>query len=52
MKDTVIPLSTPVKSKSGDMVTAIPVGAGQRIFISLSTYNRLDRFNSDVVLPI
>ncbi|THG97108.1 hypothetical protein EW026_g4830 [Hermanssonia centrifuga] len=40
-KDDVIPLSKPVYGKSGEMISEIPVTAGQNIMISICAYNRL-----------
>ncbi len=39
-KDDVIPLSKPVYGKSGEMISEIPVTAGQNIMISICAYNR------------
>lgn len=39
-KDDVIPLSYPIRTKSGQMVSEIPVKAGQNIMVSVSAYNR------------
>ena len=40
VKDDVLPLSEPITLKSGEVVDAIPVKAGQWINISLCAYNR------------
>ncbi|KIJ34130.1 hypothetical protein M422DRAFT_35204 [Sphaerobolus stellatus SS14] len=40
-RDEVIPLSTPVKTKSGDILTSIPISKGQIVYLSLALYNRL-----------
>ncbi|KAF8515955.1 cytochrome P450 [Gautieria morchelliformis] len=40
-RDEVIPLSTPQKTRTEGTITNIPVSKGQRIFISISGYNRL-----------
>ena len=39
--DDVIPLSKPIRTLNGDMITEIPVPAGQKILSSISGYNRL-----------
>ncbi|KZV64464.1 cytochrome P450 [Peniophora sp. CONT] len=39
-QDDVIPLATPVISKSGHEISAIPIRKGQNIDISISQYNR------------
>jgi len=40
-KDDIIPLSTPLKSKNGEIITSIPVSKGQRCFLGVSVYNLL-----------
>ncbi|THV04406.1 PAH-inducible cytochrome P450 monooxygenase PC-PAH 1, partial [Dendrothele bispora CBS 962.96] len=40
-RDDVIPLSEPVISTSGEILTRIPVKKGQRVIIDVSSYNRL-----------
>jgi len=40
-REDVIPLSEPVTTKSGKIITTIPVSKGQRIIISIAAYNRL-----------
>ncbi|KAK7439362.1 hypothetical protein VKT23_017586 [Stygiomarasmius scandens] len=40
-KDDVIPLELPIISASGEKLTEIPVGEGQRIHINIPNYNRL-----------
>lgn len=39
--EDVIPLSQPVISTKGDVVTEIPVSAGQTVLISICGYHRL-----------
>lgn len=38
--DDTIPLSIPVKTNSGGVLSHIPITKGQRILLSLSVYNR------------
>ncbi|KAF8580093.1 PAH-inducible cytochrome P450 monooxygenase PC-PAH 1 [Ramaria rubella] len=40
-QDDVLPLSVPHKTKTGEMITELPVSKGQRIIISIAGYNRL-----------
>ncbi|KAF8576236.1 cytochrome P450 [Ramaria rubella] len=40
-RDDVIPLSIPQQTRSGEIITSIPVSKGQRIMISVAAYNRL-----------
>ncbi|KAF8509096.1 cytochrome P450 [Gautieria morchelliformis] len=40
-RDDVIPLATPLKTRTGEIITSIPVSKGQHINISISGYNRL-----------
>ncbi|KAF7430178.1 hypothetical protein PC9H_005878 [Pleurotus ostreatus] len=39
--DDVIPLSQPITSSSGDVITEVPVRKGQRIIFCIGSYNRL-----------
>ncbi|KAF8519901.1 hypothetical protein BU17DRAFT_20911, partial [Hysterangium stoloniferum] len=39
--DDVIPLSTATMTKKGEIVTDVSIPAGQKIIISILTYNRL-----------
>ncbi|KAF8521955.1 hypothetical protein BU17DRAFT_19873, partial [Hysterangium stoloniferum] len=39
--DDVIPLSTATTTKKGEIVTDVSIPAGQKIIISILTYNRL-----------
>jgi hypothetical protein len=39
-REDVIPLSTPIRTKSGEEISAIPVTKGQSIYASIFTYNR------------
>ncbi|KAG6835177.1 hypothetical protein H0H93_004249, partial [Arthromyces matolae] len=39
-KDDVIPLSRPVTTSSGDVITEIPVSKGQKVITSIGSYNR------------
>ena len=38
-KDDLIPLSTPVRDRSGKMISSVPVKAGQTLFISITAPN-------------
>ncbi|ESK92825.1 cytochrome p450 [Moniliophthora roreri MCA 2997] len=40
VEDTVLPLSTPVKTKDRSMITEIPVRKGQLVYGGLASYNR------------
>ncbi|KIJ34127.1 hypothetical protein M422DRAFT_263776 [Sphaerobolus stellatus SS14] len=40
-RDDIIPLSTPLKTKTGETITSIPVSKGQVIYASIANYNRL-----------
>ncbi|KAF7791574.1 hypothetical protein EIP86_002590 [Pleurotus ostreatoroseus] len=40
-QDDVIPLSSPIYTKKGQMMTEIPIKAGQNILVSVCAYNRL-----------
>ncbi|KAF8510880.1 cytochrome P450 [Hysterangium stoloniferum] len=40
-RDDVIPLSTPITTKKGEVITNVAIPAGQKIIISISAYNRL-----------
>lgn len=40
MQDEVIPLSQPIETTTGEIVSEIPVGKGQMIHLSLCGYNR------------
>lgn len=39
-RDDIIPLSAPVKTVDGEVVTSIPVSKGQRVLLSILAYNR------------
>lgn len=39
-KDDIVPLATPIFTKSGQMLSEIPVRAGQSIVVSICAYNR------------
>ncbi|KAF8586834.1 cytochrome P450 [Ramaria rubella] len=39
--DEFIPLHMPITTKTGEVISCIPVSKGQRIMLSLATYNRL-----------
>ncbi|KAF8507406.1 cytochrome P450 [Gautieria morchelliformis] len=39
-REDIIPLSAPQTTKSGEVVTSIPVSKGQRVLISIGAYNR------------
>jgi len=38
--DDIIPLSTPIRTKSGQYITEIPVSKGQSVIASVCAYNR------------
>lgn len=40
MRDEVIPLSQPIETVTGEIISEIPVGKGQMIHLSLCGYNR------------
>lgn len=40
MQDEVIPLSQPIETTTGEVISEIPVGKGQMIHLSLCGYNR------------
>ncbi|KIJ31223.1 hypothetical protein M422DRAFT_186301, partial [Sphaerobolus stellatus SS14] len=40
-KDEVIPLAIPQKTKTGEIITSVPVRKGMKIWMALMTYNRL-----------
>ena len=42
-KDDVIPLANPIRTKSGELITEIPVGAGQVVAPNIAVYNRCVR---------
>jgi len=39
--DDIIPLSTPIRTKSGQLITEIPVSKGQSVIASVCAYNRV-----------
>ena len=39
-KDDVIPLSRPITTAKGEVITEIPVAKGQQVMINISVYNR------------
>lgn len=39
-QEDIIPLSKPIKTKSGKMIDQVPIRKGQRIIISVPAYNR------------
>ena len=39
-KDDVLPLSHPIETADGNIISEIPVAAGQEILISICAYNR------------
>ena len=41
-RDDVIPLSSPIMTKSGQLISEIPISKGQNITISVGCYNRYD----------
>ena len=43
-RDTVLPLSTPLKTVTGEIITNIPVSKGQNVILSVAAYNRLVQF--------
>lgn len=40
-RDDVIPLESPIETKSGQVITEIPISRGQNIVVSICGYNRL-----------
>ncbi|KIJ40565.1 hypothetical protein M422DRAFT_173549, partial [Sphaerobolus stellatus SS14] len=40
-RDDIIPLSIPQKTKTGEIITSVPISKGQQIELSLMAYNRL-----------
>ncbi|KAF8507787.1 PAH-inducible cytochrome P450 monooxygenase PC-PAH 1 [Gautieria morchelliformis] len=46
-RDDVIPLSEPVMTKTGEMLSSIPVRKGQRLVISVAAYNRRSVWGHD-----
>lgn len=42
-RDDVVPLANPIYSKTGDMMTEIPIKAGQNVLVSVCAYNRCVR---------
>ncbi|EMD32773.1 hypothetical protein CERSUDRAFT_126579 [Gelatoporia subvermispora B] len=53
-KDDKIPLQYPVRSRTGELVTEVPVFAGQEMWLSFCAYNRLHQLwgdNADVWDP-
>ncbi|KIJ23530.1 hypothetical protein M422DRAFT_275874 [Sphaerobolus stellatus SS14] len=40
-RDDIIPLSIPQKTKTGEIITSVPISKGQHIELSLLAYNRL-----------
>ncbi|KAI0826390.1 cytochrome P450 [Irpex lacteus] len=54
-KDDVIPLSQPITTATGEVISEIPVGKGQVIRISICTYNRIKSIwgeDADVFNPM
>ena len=39
-KDDVVPLATPIQTRSGKIITEIPVPEGTRVILSIAGYNR------------
>ena len=39
-KDDVLPLAEPIRTKTGEMLSQIPIAAGQAIQVSVAAYNR------------
>jgi hypothetical protein len=39
--DDVIPLATPITTKTGERISEIPIKEGQRLYLAVYTYNRL-----------
>ncbi|KAK7013425.1 cytochrome P450 [Favolaschia claudopus] len=42
LEDSVIPLATPITTRSGKTIDAIPVGKGQVVMLGVAAYQRLD----------
>ncbi len=40
MKDDVLPLSEPIRTKSGKLISEIPIAKGTRVVLSIAGYNR------------
>lgn len=40
-KDDVLPLLYPIRTKTGEMISEIPLKAGQNIIVSIAAYNRI-----------
>ena len=45
--DDVIPLSFPLRTKGGDIITQLPITKGQQIYVSTPAYNRLPQIWGD-----
>lgn len=39
-KDDVLPLSNPIETATGEVISEIPIAAGQEILVSICAYNR------------
>lgn len=39
-REDVIPLSAPLTTQTGEVITGIPVSKGQRVTMSIAAYNR------------
>ena len=42
LKDEIIPLSEPIKTRSGKYITEIPIPAGQVLSLNIASYQRYD----------
>ena len=40
VKDDVLPLSKPIITVTGEVISEIPIAAGQEIMVSICAYNR------------
>lgn len=50
-KDDVLPLLYPIRTKTGEMISEIPLKAGQNIIVSIAAYNRCVAIYSDAIAP-
>ena len=46
-RDDILPLAVPVKGNDGEMITHIPIKAGQAVYIPIAAVNRLDSLWGD-----
>jgi hypothetical protein len=48
--DDVIPLATPIMTKTGERISKIPIKKGQNLYLAVYTYNRFIFLNSALSL--